>query len=362
MSFHPEETLPLPGKPIPQSVFRADAIPVKERFAVWSESVSPLFRPHLADQATAEDFHGETAAFMLGDTVLASASLNGVGGFHSVGSGPLKDCAEVFLAQLYLKGGFRGHNGAQTLEVAAGDIVILDSTRPLTTRVTDSEVLSFVVPRHIFLAALGTKTDILPSVIPGKSASGQVLANAFRSAWEALPRTSIEDARAVDGLLLGAVAGLVRKANPDASPAPNTAAVDQASFDAMRTYIERHLADPLLGPERLCQRFGCSRATLYRLFAPVDGVANYIRQARLERCHAELLGAPGNATVTQVALRWGFGNFSNFCRLFRNTFGVTPGDVLEQGRARRTERAENAPATVHSRLLMPEYRQWIDRM
>lgn len=346
-------------EPIPQSVFRSDAHPIEERFAVWSESISPIFRPILADHAKPEAFNGETHAFMLGNTVLASTSLGGVGGFEGKGSGPFHDRSELFLAQLYLSGGFHGHNAAQSLVVAAGDIVLLDSTRPLTTRVTDSEVLSLVIPRQVLMAAANTKGDVLPTVISGRSPSGLILANAFKSAWQALPDATTEDSGAVDGLLLGAIAGLVSKPNRETAGAT---AVERATFDAMRAYIERHLADLDLGPELLCRRFGCSRSTLYRLFATVDGVASYIRRARLERCYAELLAPPSNTTVTEVALRWGFGNFSNFCRLFRNTFGTTPGEILEKGRAKRTERSGNPILPAHSRHRIPEYRQWIEQL
>jgi len=326
---------------------------------VWSESISPIFRPFLADHAKPEDFNGETQAFMLGNSVLASTSLSGVGGFHGKGSSPLHDHSELFLAQLYVSGGFRGHNGAQSLVVTAGDIVILDSTRPLSTKVEDSEVLSLVIPRQVLMSAVSTKRDVLPTVIPGKSPSGRIIANALKTAWQALPETSADESGAVDGLLLGAIAGLLGR--HDREP-PDTTATDRTALDAIRAYIERHLADLDLAPESLCRRFGCSRSTLYRLFAPVDGVASYIRRARLERSYAELLAAPSNTTVTDIALRWGFGNFSHFCRLFRNTFGATPGEVLEQGRAKRAERSGNSALPAHSRHRIPEYRWWIDQL
>ncbi|HEX6735207.1 MAG TPA: helix-turn-helix domain-containing protein [Azonexus sp.] len=346
---------------LPRSVFHTDGVPPEERFIIWRESVAPLFRPHLAEHVGMADFSGQVDAFMLDDTFLASSALAGIGGYRSSGSGPLDDKAEVFLVQFFLRGGFCGQNGTQILDVQPGDVVILDSTRPLTTQVSDSEMISFIVPRQTLLANMARPVDILPRVISGKTASGRVLGNALLSAWRGLADASIADAQAVKGLLMGALAGLLGSSvTPAGATAANGAAVDQATLNAIRTHIERHLGNPLLGPDLLCRHFSCSRATLYRLFAPMGGIADYIRKARLERSYADLLSAPDHITVTQVALRWGFGNFSNFCRTFRSTFGLSPGEAQEQGRSRRAALANASTPGFDSGLWLPEYRSWLE--
>jgi len=110
---------------------------------------------------------------------------------------------------------------------------------------------------------------------------------------------------------------------------------DAETLEAMRAYIDAHLTDPALTPELLRRNFGCSRATLYRYFAPVGGVAQYIRRARLQGVYWQLLSSDERETVAALSLRWGFGDPSHFCRLFRKTFGATPSEIREMGRAMR---------------------------
>lgn len=56
----------------------------------------------------------------------------------------------------------------------------------------------------------------------------------------------------------------------------------------------------------------------------------WIRARRLERAHADLLGAePGDGTtVTDVALRWGFSHFGRFSVRYRERYGVSPQETL----------------------------------
>ena len=71
-----------------------------------------------------------------------------------------------------------------------------------------------------------------------------------------------------------------------------------------------------------------SRASLYRLFEPVGGVACYIRTRRLARARQELT-MPGlqDRRIGTVAYRAGFQNILAFNRAFREAYGETPRDA-----------------------------------
>jgi hypothetical protein len=62
-----------------------------------------------------------------------------------------------------------------------------------------------------------------------------------------------------------------------------------ATTSHIKRYIEQHLASPELSPASICAAFGLSRATLYRLFEPLGGIASSIRERRLARTYAELI-------------------------------------------------------------------------
>jgi len=348
---------------VPRSHFSSALFPVKDAFDVWSESVAPICRPVLAEEGHRHEFAAETEAFMLGDILLTHAATRGVGGYQGRGSSPWGAPFEAFIVQVYARGRCRGYAGGQAMEMGPGDVAVYDTMRPFEFSVGDSSLLTLAIPRPRVLEALGPSADPRATVIAGGTVPGAIVANAIASAWKTLPDSTAEDAAATGRMLLGAITGLMRAGNGEQDPnRPADTAVDAATLNALRAYIDRHIADPLLTPELLCRRFHCSRASLYRLFAPLGGIAHYVRRVRLERAYDELLVAGERETIIDIALRWGFGSLSNFGRLFREAFGATPSEIRERGRAVRLVRSGTGSSRKGSHLPLPEYRRWLETM
>ena len=94
-------------------------------------------------------------------------------------------------------------------------------------------------------------------------------------------------------------------------------------------YIERHLQERTLSPLDLAQRFGLARASLYRLFEPMGGVACYIRKRRLIKARRYLLDPRyRHLRISQLADQCGL-EASSFSRVFVQAFGLTPRQVRE---------------------------------
>lgn len=96
-------------------------------------------------------------------------------------------------------------------------------------------------------------------------------------------------------------------------------------FAAAQRYIRRHLANPELGPDEVAAATGCSRATLYRLFAQRNlAVHGYIRELRLQQFFY-LLQRENKAVPIQIlSLRCGLHDWPNVSRMFRKRFGMSP--------------------------------------
>ncbi|MFG3505555.1 helix-turn-helix domain-containing protein [Streptomyces sp. NPDC047821] len=95
---------------------------------------------------------------------------------------------------------------------------------------------------------------------------------------------------------------------------------------SVRRYVDRHLEDPELCPERIAKEHGISVRYLHRLFEaePVT-VGRLIQQRRVDRCSEELLRRRRvGASVSAVALRWGFRSPAHFSRAFKAVYGRTP--------------------------------------
>jgi len=108
----------------------------------------------------------------------------------------------------------------------------------------------------------------------------------------------------------------------------------RSSTERALQYIHAHAADvPTLG--EIAQAAGVGVRALMRGFERRLGVSpvRYLLHWRLDRARAELLdAAPGSGSVTDIAMRWGFGNLGDFAAQYRSRFGELPRATLQRSR------------------------------
>ena len=159
--------------------------------------------------------------------------------------------------------------------------------------------------------------------------SGSISWDRWQTAALVTTARSIIRAKAADGsgldgfgldLHLAGVANLVvRSALALPAPLPT----DQSRRDEALRFIQQHLADPTLGPERVAAHLGLSVRQLSRVFEG-DGVANMITEQRLLHAERLLRRLSSSVQIAEVAARAGFPSPAHFSRTYRRRFGVTP--------------------------------------
>jgi AraC-like DNA-binding protein len=104
---------------------------------------------------------------------------------------------------------------------------------------------------------------------------------------------------------------------------------------AAKAYIATHYRDTSLTPAALARSLGCSRAVLYRAFAHGDlTVLRYVRDVRFHHFLQALRVQP-EVSISQLAYDSGFSaSPSDFTKLFKRTYGVTPSQLQAQLRPR----------------------------
>lgn len=97
-------------------------------------------------------------------------------------------------------------------------------------------------------------------------------------------------------------------------------------------YIEAHAGDAIRLAD-LVHVSGVSARSLqdgFRRFRSTTPM-KYLRDVRLRRVHAQLSAAePGEATVFEIALRWGFGSPGRFAHEYAARFGEKPSQTLRR--------------------------------
>jgi len=98
---------------------------------------------------------------------------------------------------------------------------------------------------------------------------------------------------------------------------------------AMRAWLIQRLDDPEVGLASLQNAFGASRATIFRDFADVGGVQQFITEQRLSRALEVLTQAePSRGIVARTAEAMCFSSAGNFSRAFLARFHCRPGEVV----------------------------------
>lgn len=101
-------------------------------------------------------------------------------------------------------------------------------------------------------------------------------------------------------------------------------------YNKIMIYIHRHLADPELSLERVAEVHHVSTRTVTRAFARrQETMMSVVRQQRLQACR-EAIERGGVRSISQIALDFGFSDFSHFSHAFRKAFGMAPRTLLRR--------------------------------
>lgn len=320
---------------IPVLRFPPDGVSGRERVRQWRDILSVFFN---AEPAGAEDgmegapeyggagFAGSMTTYHLGSLLMARidgppVSLRRTSA--TIAFGAVEHC----LVLVCLDGGCTGTAGERAFAMRAGDVGVLDLARPLAVETTAFRALTLVIPRACLIPPIKAPESLHGLVLPAASAIGTLLNDHVRSLHAQLPGLSVKAAAAVAGGAIGVIAAGIGSALDARSP------IDEpqgALLDRIKSFIDRKLDAADLGTDLICDAFGLSRSTLYRLFEPLGGVAKHVRDRRLARALHDLAAPqPDRPRIADIAYHWGFGSEAAFSRAFRAAYGMTPGEARD---------------------------------
>ena len=154
----------------------------------------------------------------------------------------------------------------------------------------------------------------------------RVLISAIEALLDALPNMDAKDAQSVAHQLTSLIKAALDLGKPDEV---GHACLRENRKNAMRRFLTDNLSRQDLSISHLQSEFGASKATVYRAFEDVGGVANFLRDQRFAAVYADLRRArPDRGAVRHIAERNGFWDQTNFTRMFRKRYGARPSEIL----------------------------------
>ena len=109
--------------------------------------------------------------------------------------------------------------------------------------------------------------------------------------------------------------------------------VREAHLSRIESFARRNLTRSDLDPDLIARACGISTRYLHELFRDTNQtIGQWIRDQRLEACHAQLRDPANRLTVTEIAYRFGFSDHAQFSRAFRSHFGMSPKELRDRAR------------------------------
>lgn len=311
---------------IPATRFTTEHIEPHKRFDAWRNSIGVFLDVRLPSTG-ASAFEAKAEGYLLDDVFLSRCRASAQK-FDRPEVKIARDSIDHYMIQLVLGGRIDMDHGEQHLVAPTGGLIAFDLSDVMDTFNSDFDVLSIIVPRRRLAPLLANPDGQQGAQVDPETGSGKLLANFLVTLFSVAPTLSQAEASLAARSLLDLVALAFNGVALRTGDLPELA--QQAELMRVQNFIKERLPLPQLEPTFVAEGVGMSRAQLYRLFAPIGGVAEYIREQRLRRCLADLLSARNtHRQIADIAYSWGFHDPVYFAKAFKSRFGRTPSEARE---------------------------------
>jgi len=313
-----------------QTISTDDLAPA-ERFDFWATDVLRSVEVDPPDAWQRKDFRAKVISLATATGEMHYAESDGFGVHitrQTIRKSPLDELA-LFLV---LDGEAQCvYDEDEVATVGRGGFFLLDGLRPSSLRFSQQKFIQLDLSRALFESAFPRSMPV-PSLINAALAQSR-LAGLLRDHLQQFPRMAQELEPTEQVGLLDASESFAITTIAAAFSAAHEGAehLNDGLFAAAQRHIRRQLVNPDLSADAVAAAIGCSRATLYRLFADRElTVQGYVRELRLQQ-FMRFLQREKNKTVPIhiLAMRCGFYDGSNVSRVFRRRFGVSPSEARE---------------------------------
>ena len=319
---------------IPHLQFDSRNMPADAAMACWQQSLAQSWDLRLADAGTALPFSARSQMWQM-DRMLFSTGVFGPEQVRTRRDRNIRaDQMDHYRLILLREGQFDCDADGRRVRLTPGRFVITDMARTEVNH-SCSDSIALFVPRDQLDDVLPRAMD-LHGLSPDNACASMLaehLAAMAPRLSEAVPQEIPGLSRATVNLLAASIAST--PANVDGA----RSAVEHVLLRRGRRFIEQRLRDDTLCAADVAGELRVSRSTLYRLFEPLGGVSQFIKERRLARIH-ELLGSSDERpSIARLVEQYGFKSAAHFSKAFRAQYGYSAREVARLDSAGASEQA-----------------------
>lgn len=316
-----------PDHGAPTGTFRlqisTDAVAPRQSYDFWRNMVFYNFSANSPDDEQRHHFRAQGTAYFTPEVTVAVSQADRLRGSRHLAQHRADGMDDISIGLVVEGSRWQVDASGHEHRARAGEFYVYDAARPAEVGWSRGGSVFVSMPRAAALASgiAGLTANTLARRLAG-STLAPFLAAQFSQLWKRNATLASADvARLTPSLLALARAALGGDEARDDEP------LDSGRFAAACRFIHDHLGDDDLSPARIAAAIGCSRATLYRLFAERElPIAGYVRELRLKGAMTVLASRPGTS-ISAVAVHFGFNDLSTFSQAFRRRFGISPRDA-----------------------------------
>lgn len=211
--------------------------------------------------------------------------------------------------------------GNLSTELGKTDIALLDSTRAYEiTTLGPIDVIWLAVPRHRLEGRISNPQQSIGVRIDGSHGVARIAARLFQEIEQLADQLPSK----THWRLANSLLDLIALAIPETTG--SRAHRSDQMINKIHEFIEQHLCDESLTPERIAEAHGISVRYLNRLFQrECTSTAKWMRLRRLERCRDDLENSElATLSISEIAFKNGFTDISTFNRAFRKQYATAP--------------------------------------
>ena len=321
--------------------FDLSVLPVQERFAIWHDSGSLIFRPLRLAGSGDHELSVQAQIRQLGDVVIGRMA-SSKQAYERTEAMIKRDQVDSFHLILFEDGDAESDGEGETLRAGPGDLVFFDASQASRQRWSAHRIMFANFPRDSLLPLEAPRQFAKAGVMRASHPCAKVLAQHIKTVWDCQLSGTDGACRRL-GLGLTELVKAYFQEHSLPTSLSNSAEGHGVLSKSIQNWMKQNMHRSDLNAALIGSHFHLSRSSIYALFKPYGGLSTYLRTMRLEVAHEVLQSAAGRkVSIGQLAAHLGFSSMSVFSRAFRDQYGESPREV----KARSLQRYQDVMGTT----------------
>lgn len=300
-------------------------------YLLWRQTHGVLFESNDDPPEFKANFETKMSMFNAGPMLFGRAQTMPQR-YHRSPAKVARDGIDHYFLMLVTSGRFYGQHEGEPIEIGSGDAVLFRFKCVADVFAESSDCLGVALPAAIPAPLLRDPEGVCGTVLKVGTPLCRVLFDYTASLVSNASQLRIKDAAALAQSTAAIIAVCFGPATD--SSRPSNSNLRTASLIVIKRYIDENMDNTHLDVAHLTSTFGLSRASIYRMFEPLGGVATFIQHKRLRRALIQLSSDEfRHLQISEMSHNLGFPNATNFSRAFKARFGLLPSEVRRNPKA-----------------------------